>query len=159
MPEVAVVLGSGLGNLSQHMEDATAVPFGDIPHFPQSTVVGHSGRLVGLAALTGIAAWKWEKVDTAIKPLLAIMQTLPFYTYLLPAVIFCLRFTGQGMASHVAMPAASAATIGIGSEMLASHVLAETGGGIGAGVSALGGVREQPLNATRVAAASMASKG
>lgn len=44
------------------------------------------GFAIGL--VVGIAAWKWERVDTAIKPLLAIMQTLPFYTYLLPAVIF-----------------------------------------------------------------------
>lgn len=44
------------------------------------------GFLIGL--VVGIAAWKWHAVDTAIKPLLAVMQTLPFYTYLLPAVIF-----------------------------------------------------------------------
>ena len=44
------------------------------------------GFLIGL--LLGIAAWKWRAVDTAIKPMLAVMQTLPFYTYLLPAVIF-----------------------------------------------------------------------
>ncbi len=36
----------------------------------------------------GILAWKWEAFNKAIKPLLSLMQTLPFYTYLLPAVIF-----------------------------------------------------------------------
>ncbi|MGD1925290.1 MAG: ABC transporter permease [Paracoccaceae bacterium] len=36
----------------------------------------------------GILAWKYRWVDTAIKPILAILQTLPFFTYLLPAVIF-----------------------------------------------------------------------
>lgn len=36
----------------------------------------------------GIAAWKYEWVDRAIKPILSILQTLPFFTYLLPAVIF-----------------------------------------------------------------------
>jgi glycine betaine/proline transport system permease protein len=36
----------------------------------------------------GIAAWKWQSVDRAIKPILSVLQTLPFFTYLLPAVIF-----------------------------------------------------------------------
>ena len=36
----------------------------------------------------GIAAWKYVWVDRAIKPILSILQTLPFFTYLLPAVIF-----------------------------------------------------------------------
>jgi purine-nucleoside phosphorylase len=53
VPEVAVVLGSGLGNLSEHMEDATAVPFGDIPLFPQSGVEGHAGELV-LGTISGV---------------------------------------------------------------------------------------------------------
>ena len=36
----------------------------------------------------GILAWKYRWIDNAIKPILAILQTLPFFTYLLPAVIF-----------------------------------------------------------------------
>lgn len=36
----------------------------------------------------GIAAWKYHWVDRAIKPILSVLQTLPFFTYLLPAVIF-----------------------------------------------------------------------
>ena len=42
--------------------------------------------LIGL--LLGIAAWKYSWVDVAIKPILSVLQTLPFFTYLLPAVIF-----------------------------------------------------------------------
>lgn len=42
--------------------------------------------LIGL--LLGIAAWKYRWVDMAIKPILSVLQTLPFFTYLLPAVIF-----------------------------------------------------------------------
>jgi glycine betaine/proline transport system permease protein len=49
-------------------------------------VAAPMGFAIGLVA--GIAAWKWKAFDNAIKPILAIMQTLPFYTYLLPAVIF-----------------------------------------------------------------------
>ncbi|MEL7154335.1 MAG: glycine/betaine ABC transporter permease, partial [Pseudomonadota bacterium] len=36
----------------------------------------------------GILAWKYRSFENAIKPILAILQTLPFFTYLLPAVIF-----------------------------------------------------------------------
>ncbi len=42
--------------------------------------------LIGL--MLGIAAWQWRWVDNAIKPILSVLQTLPFFTYLLPAVIF-----------------------------------------------------------------------
>ena len=42
--------------------------------------------VIGLAL--GIAAWKFKWVDNAIKPILSVLQTLPFFTYLLPAVIF-----------------------------------------------------------------------
>jgi purine-nucleoside phosphorylase len=45
-PRVGIVLGSGLGAAAEAVEDAVRVPYGEIPHFPQSTVEGHSGRLV-----------------------------------------------------------------------------------------------------------------
>lgn len=45
-PQVAVVLGSGLGNLSSHMVEEARIPFGKIPHFPKSGVEGHAGELV-----------------------------------------------------------------------------------------------------------------
>lgn len=41
-----------------------------------------------IGILLGIAAWKSVWIDTAIKPILSVLQTLPFFTYLLPAVIF-----------------------------------------------------------------------
>ena len=44
-PTVAVVLGSGLGAFSESLGDATHVPYSDIPHFPSSSVVGHTGAL------------------------------------------------------------------------------------------------------------------
>jgi purine-nucleoside phosphorylase len=46
VPEIAVVLGSGLGNLSSRMDVDATISFGDIPHFPQSGVQGHAGELV-----------------------------------------------------------------------------------------------------------------
>lgn len=45
-PKVALVLGSGLSSLADAVVDATVLPFHDIPHWPTSTVAGHSGRLV-----------------------------------------------------------------------------------------------------------------
>jgi purine-nucleoside phosphorylase len=45
-PSVAIVLGSGLGQFAERLEDAVRVPYTDIPHFPAPTVIGHSGELV-----------------------------------------------------------------------------------------------------------------
>ena len=46
VPEIAMVLGSGLGYLGDTVEDPIAIPYGDIPHFQVSTAPGHAGRLV-----------------------------------------------------------------------------------------------------------------
>lgn len=45
-PEVGMILGSGLGVMADEVEDALVIPYSDIPHFPVSTVEGHSGELV-----------------------------------------------------------------------------------------------------------------
>jgi purine-nucleoside phosphorylase len=45
-PEVSVILGTGLGALAGAIDVELEVPFGDIPHFPVSTVEGHAGELV-----------------------------------------------------------------------------------------------------------------
>jgi purine-nucleoside phosphorylase len=45
-PWFGVVLGSGLGALADAVDDPVVVPYREIPHFPQSTVEGHSGRIV-----------------------------------------------------------------------------------------------------------------
>jgi purine-nucleoside phosphorylase len=45
-PEIAVILGSGLGNLIEIIENKQYIEYKDIPNFPQSTVKGHEGRLV-----------------------------------------------------------------------------------------------------------------
>ncbi len=44
-PRVGVVLGSGLGAFAEQVDNATVIPYGDIPHFPQSGVAGHKGEL------------------------------------------------------------------------------------------------------------------
>ncbi|WP_409346521.1 purine-nucleoside phosphorylase [Paenibacillus sp. MBLB4367] len=45
-PEVGLILGSGLGVLAELIENATVIPYEDIPYFPVSTVEGHAGELV-----------------------------------------------------------------------------------------------------------------
>ena len=45
-PKMGLVLGSGLGAVADAVAEPVVVPYGEIPHFPQSTVVGHSGRMV-----------------------------------------------------------------------------------------------------------------
>ncbi len=53
-PRVALVLGSGLGDLADAMADAVAIPYRDLPGFPESTVQGHAGELV-CGTLGGVA--------------------------------------------------------------------------------------------------------
>jgi purine-nucleoside phosphorylase len=45
-PRVGTVLGSGLGAAADAVANPLIVPYAEIPHFPQSTVEGHSGRIV-----------------------------------------------------------------------------------------------------------------
>ena len=45
-PQVAVVLGSGLGKLADYIKQPLIIPYSDIPNFPQSTAIGHKGNLI-----------------------------------------------------------------------------------------------------------------
>jgi len=45
-PQLAAILGSGLGSLADEVEVDAVIPYGEIPGFPESTVVGHAGQLV-----------------------------------------------------------------------------------------------------------------
>ena len=45
-PKTAIVLGSGLGDLAKEVTDPITIPYGEIPGFPEPTVVGHSGNLI-----------------------------------------------------------------------------------------------------------------
>ena len=45
-PNVGLILGSGLGDYADKLEDAVAIPYADIPRFPPSGVQGHASRLV-----------------------------------------------------------------------------------------------------------------
>ena len=61
-PDVAIVLGSGLGDFAEGLAEPVVTPYGDIPHWPASAVIGHAGKLVvgtlagkRVAALSGRA--------------------------------------------------------------------------------------------------------
>ena len=55
----AIILGSGLGNLSKEIQIDFAIEYHEIPHFPVSTVEGHKGRLI-LGTLNGKKVWVME---------------------------------------------------------------------------------------------------
>jgi purine-nucleoside phosphorylase len=52
-PQVAVILGSGLGAFADELSDATTIPYSEIPGFPQSTAIGHAGKLI-LGRVSGV---------------------------------------------------------------------------------------------------------
>ncbi|MBQ2179742.1 MAG: purine-nucleoside phosphorylase [Prevotella sp.] len=45
-PKTAIILGTGLGQLASEITDKFEIPYSEIPHFPVSTVEGHSGKLI-----------------------------------------------------------------------------------------------------------------
>src|SRR3954452_3101861 len=57
VPQVGIVLGSGLGDFAKSLTDAVTMPYGTLPHWPASRVIGHEGTLVvGKSAGKTIAA-------------------------------------------------------------------------------------------------------
>jgi len=58
-PEVAIILGSGLGPLAEEIETEAEIPYAEIPGFPVSTAPGHEGRLIfGRLAGRPVLAYK-----------------------------------------------------------------------------------------------------
>ena len=80
-PKIGIVLGSGLGAVADAVAEPVIIPYGEIPHFPQSTVEGHSGRIV--AGLLGGA------------PVLILQGRIHFYEGCAPReVTFPVRVLG-----------------------------------------------------------------
>ena len=46
VPEIAIVLGSGLGDFANNLADPVVMPYDTLPHWPASRVIGHDGKLV-----------------------------------------------------------------------------------------------------------------
>lgn len=81
-PKIGLILGSGLGELADEIEDAVKIPYGDIPHFPVSTVEGHAGQLV-IGSLQG-------------KPVVAMQGRFHYYEgYSMQVVTFPVRVMKQ----------------------------------------------------------------
>lgn len=80
-PRIGLVLGSGLGAFAEGLEEPSPIPYREIPHFPVSTAVGHSGRLV-IGRSSGVTV--------------AVMQgRVHFYEgYTLKEVVFPIRVLG-----------------------------------------------------------------
>ncbi len=78
VPKFSVILGSGLGAFAEKLNERVEINFSEIPHFPESTVVGHKGRLVS-GNLDGI-------------PVLVLQGRFHYYEgYSMEQVVFPLR--------------------------------------------------------------------
>jgi purine-nucleoside phosphorylase len=81
-PRIAVVLGSGWGGLTDHITQATQIPYTDLPGFPQPTVAGHSATLwLGQIGTQSVAVMSGRKhgyetgaVDGMALPLQVLKQ-------------------------------------------------------------------------------------
>ena len=95
-PRVGIVLGSGLGDAIDGIAEPVVIPYAEIPHFPESTVQGHSGRIV--AGLMGSA------------PVLMMQGRVHFYEGYTPQqVTFPMRVMGAlGLRAVVLTNAAGA---------------------------------------------------
>ncbi len=54
-PEVVMVLGSGLGPIADEVQEATVIPYAEIPHFHAPAVQGHPGKMV-IGKFNGVPA-------------------------------------------------------------------------------------------------------
>ncbi|WP_435010120.1 purine-nucleoside phosphorylase [Tundrisphaera lichenicola] len=91
-PTIAIVLGSGLGELADRLSDPTVVPYAEIPNFPRPTVAGHLGNfLVGHLGPTRVAAlqgrfhfYEGHDLETVTFPV-RVLQALGVKTLILTA--------------------------------------------------------------------------
>jgi purine-nucleoside phosphorylase len=94
-PRVGIVLGSGLGAVADAVADPIAVPYSQIPHFPSSTVEGHSGRIVA-GLLGGVPSDRSSSLASADGvPVIVMQGRVHFYEGYSPLeVTFPMRVLG-----------------------------------------------------------------
>ncbi len=76
IPEIAIILGSGLGSLADLITDKVEIPYDIIPNFPKTTVVGHEGKLIAgnlrnrrvLAMKGRFHYYEGNEMDTVVYP-------------------------------------------------------------------------------------------
>lgn len=78
-PKVAMVLGSGLGGLSDIMDVRASLPYGEIPGFVPSTAVGHAGRLL-LGHISGVPCAVMSGRNHIYEGYTAAQVAFPIYT-------------------------------------------------------------------------------
>jgi purine-nucleoside phosphorylase len=89
-PTIGLVLGSGLGAFAESLENATRIPYGEIPHFRHSTAIGHKGELV-LGTSRGV-------------PIALMNGRVHYYEgYTLQQVVFPVRVLGRMGVTSVIM--------------------------------------------------------
>lgn len=67
-PRIAVVLGSGWGDLADHVQDTVCIPYSELEGFPKETIAGHSGMLwLGHIGAQSVAVMS-RRQSTAMKP-------------------------------------------------------------------------------------------
>ena len=99
-PALGLILGSGLGPYAETFEQRTTIPFEDLPHFPRSTVLGHSGNLV-LGRAEGV-------------PVAAMQGRVHFYEgYSMQEVVYPVRVLGAlGIRQLIVTNAAGGINVG-----------------------------------------------
>ncbi|KXT78999.1 purine-nucleoside phosphorylase [Streptococcus sp. DD13] len=114
-PEFGLILGSGLGELAEEIENALVFDYADIPNWAQSTVVGHAGKLV--------------YGDLAGKKVLALQGRIHYYEGLgLQAVTFPVRvMKALGCTGILVTNAAGGVSFGPGTLMAISDHINMTG--------------------------------
>ncbi len=65
-PQVAIILGSGLGGLAEDVQHVTKLPYSTIPHFQSTHAVGHAGQLL-LGFLSACLSWSCRVDIIAMK--------------------------------------------------------------------------------------------
>ncbi|MBO5917892.1 MAG: purine-nucleoside phosphorylase, partial [Oscillospiraceae bacterium] len=101
-PEVAMILGSGLGYLGDEVENAVIIPYGDIPHFKASTAPGHKGQFVfgtlegkAVAVMQGrmhhYEGYSYEEVAYAVR----VLRLLGCTTLIVTNAAGCVRTDWQ----------------------------------------------------------------
>ena len=82
-PRLALILGTGLGDLAESIETDVVIDYSEIPHFPRSTAIGHRGRLicgswqgVPLVAMQGrchlYEGYSWQQVTLPVRIMAAL---------------------------------------------------------------------------------------
>jgi purine-nucleoside phosphorylase len=81
--DLAIIIGSGLGNLVNHIKEKIQVPYSNIPGFPKSTVSGHAGTLVTgylgerrVIAFQGRSHYYETRQPAGMRPLIAVCSEL-----------------------------------------------------------------------------------